>query len=581
MDSQQVAELITLLTVKVDNVKTGVDQAIKSIKDYEGNTKSANAEAGASFLRMAASVGLSYEALKAFVVSGIEAATQAEELGIALNTVAENTGVASSEINAQRTSIQGLNFTIKDANGLLLAMARAHVDVSKASQVASAATLYAKVSGQSYEDTLSQLATTIETGMPRGLIQFGIGMSTVRAAMEAAKESSHAYGGELTDTERSTAMLNLILMKTADLQGLNSKATGTASNEYRTLGQNFKIMAEYMGDSFNKLMMTKIGVALPEAPKEIKKNNQNKELEKQLATNKELKKSLEDLLKTDLDLNLNKKDFADKTLGNVLAKEEMIAKVTGKSKEQEIKDLMQIATQYKNVVDAQQQEILAGAITKKMLDLEAEEAKKNSETRKKMASELASSTTESFMAMTGLFGKTASDIGTIWKQLLEKMVQQALTSGLSDIFAKILGGGAGQSPGGGADILGFLSKALGIGATIATGGAAAPFVAMGGAMSGSFTNGTVGYDDPVNDSRAYAMGGKWFSDVIHKFSQGYVNQSTSPTGASALGGLIPGGGDTHYHSYSFSSILPYSPSQQRKAGKTIANIIQKGGFKTQ
>lgn len=585
MDSQQIAELITILTAKVDQVKTGTDQANAAIKGYENTAKKSNEEAGKSFLKMAAEIGLTYEALKSFVIEGIEAASQAEELGIALDVVASHTNVSSAAIDTQRNAIEEMTFTVKDANGLLLAMARAHVDVSKASQVAAAATLYAKASGQSYEDTLSSLATTIETGMPRGLRQFGIGMGDVQAAMAAAKETLHAYGGELTPVERSTAMMNLILAKSADLQGINERSVGKAPEVYRSWGQSLKNAREEFGGLIDRFVEfdRKYTASRIKNQKGLHDNSaeqtpeeaQTEALKKQPPVYQEIKKNLDDLIKSDLNLTLNKNDFSDKTLRNVFIKEQEIARVTGESNAQQIKDLHDIGTEYAKYIDAGQQEILAGEIARKTIDMQIEKTKQLAAERKKMETEFAGAMAQSFTAMTGLFGKTAADIGQIWTNLLQKMLEQVLESKLMDIMGSLLGGGGkGNASGGGGDIF---STLLGIGGQIGlaaiTGGASIPAELGGDAIH---IGSSLGYDSPSNDARAYASGGKWFKDALTKFSQGYVNESNSPGGVAGMAGAVGAGGHTFHISVPINaSGMMASPYDIRRAGVHAANIIKK------
>lgn len=542
--ADDIQELAIMLTARLDQLDAGLKEASEKIDDFSKKTDKAGEEAGMGFAEMAAKLYTVIEAFKLFNEYVLQAAADSEAMGVTLDVVIGNLGLNSEAIHTQEKAIEDLGYTTDEAAGILVKFARAHLDTKAAVDLSKVALDYADASGKSYAETLDSLGNVVLTGNARSLRQFGVSMQDVNKGIRDYAATLGKTEAQLTGTEKSQAALNVIMEKALDIQGEHAAILDTVVGKQKQLEQESKKSAEEIGGEY--LTAYKLVLSVIQELYEF--------FEKFRGGFVDVAKSVVTGYTDMLDGFLSLSEGVVKALGklHVLSGQYVNEDLAYLEKIKEANfDLSRDL--FKQPSAAPTEGTLNIGQTSSSSD--ALKISKNHDNWKKSADdvekiwdkltnhideEFSNATARSFNAMLGLFGSTTADMSKIWNDLLAKMEEQLLTSGILSFISMIFTGGLG----------GFAAKGI------------------GGAIGG-------GFDDPVNDAKAFAAGGKWFYDALNNFSAGYVDAAVSPSSASAMGAMMTSSNQSLQVTNNFPAMFQtFTPSQLRKASVFMGNTIK-------
>lgn len=596
-------ELAIILTARLDQLDAGLKDASDKLSNFSKESTKAAESGGTGFFEMAAKVYALGKTIVELTEHTILEASAVEAMNSALMVVSENLGMNTEEIIKNKQAVQELGYTDDAAVNVLLKLTKAHIDSKEAVNLARVALDYAAASGRSHTETLEMLGQAVLTGNARMLRQLGI-TASVSGAMSAYAATLGKTASELTDNERRQATLNVVMEHAADVAGAHEEKLKLSAGSAQQLGvaiqeaaediggqylsglnESLKVLLKMvtafnqlrgqhidiwkslgakdtdsyeMGAWFDKLM--KVGKFAPGAvnnplpagpsstdPGISQKAKPEESMDRQ-------KKSMDELIAAARVLKVTTKDFADDTLEDVFRKEKKIAELKGLSVTQQIETLKNLDKVY--IMDANQRLILAQRIATMEYSVAKENNDKLMAMKMDVSKKVGDGLAQSFMALTGMFGKTAKDISQIWDQLIQEMIAKMIASGIASLLNDVLGGKKGEKSGKKGD---FFSDLLG--------------GALG--VAGKF----FGFDNPSNDVKAYSAGGKWFSDALHNFSKGYVNQALTPSSANVMGAATSasmGGGASYTIAPVFQTRnLMTSSYELRKMAIEAASVIKR------
>ena len=205
----------------------------------------------------------------AFIRSATLTAARTEELSLVLDVLAENsrqTAIAEGDLaRASQLTTQAIDGTVdavKDrgittqvATKLVSQFARYELDMVQASDLARVAQDAAVISMQDSSEALDGLLHGILTYNPVVLRTYGI---TVQAAdaFEAFAASNGLVADELTNAQRSQAMLNAVLQEGTSISGAYEAAMNSVGKQLRSLmGRELEEFKNAMGDAYLPLML--------------------------------------------------------------------------------------------------------------------------------------------------------------------------------------------------------------------------------------------------------------------------------------------------------------------------------------
>lgn len=547
MDSQAIAELITILTAKVDNVQQGVNQAIDNLKQYQESGTEANSKVSEGFnltsvtsLLAAAGIAFSATKLAEYLVEATEAAAKTEEMQAAMKAVGGAFGTTNVAIQQAIDGVKQLGITDEASTQLVSYLERSHLDLGKAVQLAQVAMNIAAISGQNYDETIEQLGRSVEMGNTRLLRQAGLASNANLIYSEYAATLGKT-SAQLTDQERRQATLNAILEQGAKLAGANAAALGTTGGQLSQMGEEWDVLKEHIGSIlssalnpilhvFNLILEVMGNIAgwsgwrtigsflgniisqtyklegilvgsaitvvlqlvmnllqgiksaldlISNIPgfKQIdsslgniitKMNSWNQSLISAMGNTKNLKTSMEEaatstkkmgdginsigpsldsLIRKFEDLKVSQNDFANNTMPAILQKVDEYMKMEGLSYSQQVQYLKDLDMKYQLSYDQRAQ--LAQHIAQLQIKYQEQVAADYQKVMTQSATQVTTAISQEFTGMVGDFQGKTVDLNSIWEQLVNKMVQEFISSGLLDLLSLIPGLGSLASPGGG------------------------------------------------------------------------------------------------------------------------------------
>jgi hypothetical protein len=213
---------------------------------------------GQSFSKMnkaATTAGAAIGALSIAVVnfsrSSFRVAADVSEMNVAIDAIGKSSGAGATQIHTAAKEIRSMGIEMKAAQEMALLFVQGNLDLSKASKIARVAQDLAVVSQSNSTQTAKTLAYAIQTGNSRLLKSAGI----TKYASEAYEEFALSLGKsttELTNTERQTAVMNMIIEEGAKVAGTYEAAMTEAGKVLRSFPRIINDIQLAFGQVFMK-----------------------------------------------------------------------------------------------------------------------------------------------------------------------------------------------------------------------------------------------------------------------------------------------------------------------------------------
>jgi hypothetical protein len=238
------------------NLTRIADAAEKTFKTVDSGSKRSGVALGA-LAGVAAGVtgalvnmGLqAANALKSFVGQAVGLRARVDTLGVTLNLVGQKAGYTAEQIEATEEELKGLGITTQAARQSLLLMTRANIDWSQAAILARIAQDAAVVAGLNSSQAFERLIRGIQKGEPELLDELGLTINRTRAYEDLAKTLDKS-SKELTQAERSQAILNQIIQQSGVVAGSYEASLGTVGKQVTSLPRYIEELQLAIGGIF-------------------------------------------------------------------------------------------------------------------------------------------------------------------------------------------------------------------------------------------------------------------------------------------------------------------------------------------
>lgn len=176
-------------------------------------------------------------------------AARTEQLGIALNAVAKANNISAGTAATVERQIAKLNVTTQDARGNLARLIAAHIELSKASQIARAAQDLGRVSGEGTAAAFERMTHAIVTGQPELLRQLGLSVNLEKAYQRFAKEAGRTTDS-LTEHEKMQIRVNEVLKAATAYAGVYGESLNTVTGRLLSLERKANEARNSIGERF-------------------------------------------------------------------------------------------------------------------------------------------------------------------------------------------------------------------------------------------------------------------------------------------------------------------------------------------
>jgi len=197
-------------------------------------------------------ISMGMQAIRSFeqmVKGSIQLAARADTLAIALKVVGGNAGYSVEELDKLEEAIKANGITTNAARQIMLQMAQANLDLSKAVDLTRVAQDAAVIAGLDSSATSERLLHSVVTLNPLIARQVGI---TINAEQAYKKYTGGVDGAveSLTYAQKQTMFLNEMLEQGAQIAGTYEAAMGTAGKQAASMARYQEELQLAMGRVF-------------------------------------------------------------------------------------------------------------------------------------------------------------------------------------------------------------------------------------------------------------------------------------------------------------------------------------------
>jgi len=241
---ENVIARVRQLAQEYSNVKAGISSTGQAAQQAEGGIVSlsnatglltrAGLALGGVFAAGALAHGIAETGKEAVLL-----AARFDTLGVVMQTVGRNTGHAGAEMDAVTAQLQRQGISMLESRQQAVSLAAAHLDLSKASELARLAQDAAVISGENSSQAFGRMVAAIQAAQPEILRTLGIYVSFEDAYRKVAAARGIDTAG-LAEQEKLQIRVNTVLAYAPRLMGTYEAAMETAGKQL----SSFKRYAE-------------------------------------------------------------------------------------------------------------------------------------------------------------------------------------------------------------------------------------------------------------------------------------------------------------------------------------------------
>jgi hypothetical protein len=269
-------------------VSDAVRQEIATLRQYEQQQQAANdaAKKGADVMGMLkgaiGGVTSAFGVMKAvdYIKDAALLAARYETLGVVMTVVGKNIGLTADQMERQAQAIAKQGITMNESRQSLIQMAQAHIDLSKATDLARIAQNAAVIGQINSSEAFGRMVTGLQQGDT--VILRGIGLQTnFETAYQRTATQLKKNVAQLTENEKMQARMNEVIRAGVDINGVYEASLGTAGKQLLSAKRYTEDFKNMVGETFNTALTVGVNAFtdhLKESNKEIRELKEKGEL---------------------------------------------------------------------------------------------------------------------------------------------------------------------------------------------------------------------------------------------------------------------------------------------------------------
>lgn len=259
------------------------DNGSVKLKQFGQNAEASGRSATSSFDHMnrslTQSIGLVGSLVSAYKLAGAikdvaMLAARHETLGVVMGVVGNNAGFMSTRMNTYAAALEKTGISMIESQSNLTKMVQAHLDLSKATELARIAQDAAVIGNMNSSEAFAHMIYGIQSGQVEVLRTIGINVNFENSYKAVAAQLKKT-ADNLTESEKATARMNAVLASGPAIAGAYEAAMDTAGKQVLSMTRYLDDLQVLSGEIFTPaltLVVEQITDALKAANKELKDN---------------------------------------------------------------------------------------------------------------------------------------------------------------------------------------------------------------------------------------------------------------------------------------------------------------------
>ncbi len=229
---------------KVEQALGGIDKSAASTNSTLGNLTDTVKAAAAAF-----------GAYKLYEYAKDAALLNAryETLGVSMTVVGKNAGYTSSQMDAAAQGMQKMGISMVESREQAMRLVQAHIDLADSQKLARIAQDAAVIGNMNSSEAFAAMIHGIQTGQPEVLRTIGLNVSMEQSYKVLASQLN-IHADQLTQNQRTQAILNSVIAAGADIAGTYEAAMDTAGKQLNSMKRYTEDLKVSQGEVFNEVL---------------------------------------------------------------------------------------------------------------------------------------------------------------------------------------------------------------------------------------------------------------------------------------------------------------------------------------
>lgn len=176
-----------------------------------------------------------------------------ETLGITMTVVGKNAGYTSAQMDAAAQALQATGISMLESRQQAMRLVQAHIDLSYATRLARIAQDAAVIGNMNSSEAFAHMIHGIQTAQPEMLRTIGLNVS-MDASYKLMAATLGKHADQLTQNEKTQAILNAVMKAGTDIAGTYEAAMDTAGKQLQSMTRYTEDLKVKQGEVFNEIL---------------------------------------------------------------------------------------------------------------------------------------------------------------------------------------------------------------------------------------------------------------------------------------------------------------------------------------
>lgn len=205
-----------------------------------------------------------------------------ETLGISMSVVGKNAGYTASQMEAAALGMQQTGISMVESRQQAMRLVQAHIDLADSQKLARIAQDAAVIGNINSSEAFATMIHGIQSGQTDVLRNIGLNIS-MEQSYKIMADTLHKHADQLSQNEKTQAVLNSVMKAGQDIAGTYEAAMGTAGKQLNSMVRYSEDLKVKQGEVFNEFLTVAVMAYtehLKDANGEISEMSRNGDLKK-------------------------------------------------------------------------------------------------------------------------------------------------------------------------------------------------------------------------------------------------------------------------------------------------------------